>query len=294
MKADKKLAVCKATRAIAAKALYNALQGLLNQDGLISEIQLRDTWLANLRKNRSIFPDGWYDPPPHGVGVLIGTDMNTDRINFPSLRPQEFWPKEDIFLDRNNGILVCYISPVDRETGIIGDFGITLYFGKNEEFRKHLKICLDSTYEIFEHMKVGMTLSEVSRITHDILSENRITSNLASPSDPTGTNTGHTIPRTDCEWTNEELKILKNIDWSRVKNLISNKRKFVNSIEQLRIQPEMGVTIEPRLRPRNNPAIPTVLFHAISLFKEDGGEELLSNFDKIFRLVGMDYMLKTH
>ena len=133
-----KLTICKDTRQIGAKALASALTQLLNQNNPISEVLLRDVWLMELRKYQSVFPDGWYEPPPHGIGVLLGTDEDIERVSPKSLRIHDYWPREDIFLDRKKGIIFVYISPVDKNTGIIGDFGLTIYFGKNLNIRNHL------------------------------------------------------------------------------------------------------------------------------------------------------------
>src|SRR5436309_1790576 len=111
-----KLEVCKQTRKIAANSLYNALSSLLNAKQSISEVLLRDVWLTEMRKNKNIFQDGWYDPPPHGIIVLFGDDKNVERVNFKSVRPEKFWPRENIFLDKKNGIAFLYASPVDKKT----------------------------------------------------------------------------------------------------------------------------------------------------------------------------------
>ena len=66
---QQKLEHCKLVREIASKALHDALSDSLSQH--LSETQLRDRWLENMRKNEIVFPCGWYSPPPHGIGVLF-------------------------------------------------------------------------------------------------------------------------------------------------------------------------------------------------------------------------------
>jgi hypothetical protein len=53
----------------------------------------------------------------------------------------------------------------------------------------------------------------------------------------------------------------------------------------------LAFTIEPRAIKNNEPQIPILYFHTIAMFNEDGKKELLTGFDKIFKLVGMDYLV---
>ncbi len=126
---EKKLQVCKSTRDIAANSLYIALGDLL-ENKTVSEADLRNRWLDEMNKDFSIFSEGWYSPPPYGIAVLFGTDLDkmTCRLNCENFRPKETWPHDDIVLNRENGIIYVYASPVHKRTGIIGDFGMTIYF----------------------------------------------------------------------------------------------------------------------------------------------------------------------
>src|SRR5436853_4201407 len=103
-----KLEVCKSTRKIAADSLAKVLKKLLKSKKPISEVMLRDAWLFEMRKNKNIFPDGWYMPPPHGIMVLFADEKNVQRFNYKSARPNETWPRDDIFLDLKKGIIYCY------------------------------------------------------------------------------------------------------------------------------------------------------------------------------------------
>lgn len=288
-----KLSICKSTRQIASNALFNCLKQLLSSEKPISEIDLRNKWIEEMRKSSSIFSDGWYIPPPHGIGVLFGDDKNIERINTSSLRIPGSWPRDDIFLNRKNGIVFIYTSPVDKQTGIIGDFGLTLYFGNNQDIKKHLQTCFSIDKQIFEHIQINMHFSEITNFTLKLFSKNGLINNIASPNDPTGTNVGHTIPISYENWSNDELTVLQNgtNDWNKVCTLISKKRKFINVIEQLQIKPNMAFTIEPRPMVLNHPEIPQVWFHNIAMLKQDGSKELLTNFDEIFKIIGMDYMI---
>lgn len=112
---------------IAANAFASSLRDLLSGSEPITEAGLRDRWLAEMRRESTIYPHGWYDPPPDGIGVLVGTEDDCDRLNYPSLRHQKYWPSHDVVFDRRKGITYVYASPVDTATGMIGDWGMRHY-----------------------------------------------------------------------------------------------------------------------------------------------------------------------
>jgi len=288
-----KLKICKQTREIAADALYKTLQKVLKSKKPISEISFRDLWLSEMRKSASIFTDGWYMPPPHGIGVLFATDSNVERLNFKSIRPEEFWPRDDIFLDLKKGMVLLYAGLVNKKSGIIGDFEITLYFGKNKNIHKQLKVNLDIIHKIFENAKIGMKLSDVYMYGSKLLKENKLVNIIYSVSDSTSTNIGHTVPFSYEDMTSEEIKILTSgkKNWNKVCTMISKKRKFVNTVEPLILKPSMAITIEPRSKVKGKKDSPLISFHAIMVIDKNGGKELLTDFDKIFKLTGMSYMI---
>lgn len=287
-----KLEICKQTRRIATESLYEVLKRFLAKK-TFSEIDLRDTWLLHMRKRNSIFPDGWYVPPPHGVAVLFAPDDKFQRVCPSSLRLEEFWSRDDILLDKNRGLVLVYASPVNRKSGIIGDFGLTLYFGKRLEIIEHLKKSFQIVQEIFAYIEVGMKFSDVARFAHRQMNKKGLYSDLLSPTDPAGTNIGHTIPAVFEGWNDREEEIIKSPDspWDDVKKVISKKRIFVNEIESFVIRPGMAFTIEPRPKVVNNPNIPMVWFHTIVLIDGEGKKELVTGFDELFKLTGTDYML---
>lgn len=300
MQNDTKLEICKQTRKYTADTLYKVLKDLLSQNKPISEILLRDTWLAELRKNPNIFPDGWYIPPPHGIIVLFADDQNKERVSYKTARPAENWPKDDIFLNRKNGIIYLYASPVDRKTGIIGDFGITLYFGKNQEIKDLLKLCLKLDIEIFEYSKEGMYLSDVAIFAEKRMENYGMQNEIVTITDKDALKNksiisiGHTIPGAYEDWNSEEEKILENgiVEWESAKDMISNKRLFVNSVEHFKIKKGCTFTIEPRAKLIKKPHLPASLsYHTIAIFNEDGSKELITNFNELFTLAGTDYLL---
>lgn len=170
---------------------------------------------------------------------------------------------------------------------------MSVYLGKKQKIKDHLKLCYELDKQIFDNTRIGMKLSDNARFAHKLYQEHGLTNNIASPTDPTGTNVGHTIPVSYEDWSHDELNILKNGDknWLAVCNMISKKRKFENMQETLQIKPGMAFTIEPRPQVLNDQSIPMVFFHTIALFHEDGSKEHLTQFDEIFKLTNMDYLL---
>jgi hypothetical protein len=226
--------------------------------------------------------------------VLFGTDQDPQRVNYKSIRPEDKWPREDVFLDIKKGIAYLFASPVDKKTGIIGDFGITIYFGKNAAIKKLLKLCYQLDQQIFDYTRVGMRFSEVTSFAEKLFTKYGLANEIISITDVSVVNIGHTIPAAYESWSKEEQSLLAKgeEDWEKLKHKISNKRRFVNNNEDFLIKPGVAFTIEPRPKLVAEPHLPTSLsYHTVVLFKENGEKELLTNFDKIFTLTKMMYMM---
>src|SRR3989338_2891276 len=93
---NQKIKICKSVREYAQKSPLRVVQEILNNNLKPSEVEIREMWLSELRKNHDLFKEGWYSPPPHGTGILIGTDNDGSRLNYKSFRPKEMWPRKDI------------------------------------------------------------------------------------------------------------------------------------------------------------------------------------------------------
>ena len=72
------------TRETAASILSSALTNFQGK----TEQEIRDRILKEMARCTEIFPQGWYDPPPGGVSILIGKE----RMEFYSLGKPGFWP----------------------------------------------------------------------------------------------------------------------------------------------------------------------------------------------------------
>lgn len=290
-----KLEICKRTRKIAADSLHKVLKKLLESDKPISEVMLRDAWHEEMRKNRNIFPDGWYTPPPHGMIVLFADEKNVERFDYKNARWESSWARNDLFMNRKNGIIFCYASPVDKKSGIIGDFGITLYFGNNPEVKELLKFCLKIDKDTFDFAKIGMKISDITHFAETYMKKHKMSNDIVALNDKAGVNIGHSIPMAFEILSKKEEKILSNgiNDWTATKDMIAKKRYYVNNIEARTIKPGTAFTIEPRPRVISKPYLPAAInYHTIAFFKEDGTKELITGFDYLFKFVGMEYMIE--
>lgn len=286
------LDIVKRTRKISADSLFTVFKNVLSTTKQISEAQFRDLWLKELRIYKEIFPNGWYDPPPFGIVVLFAAPKDK-RADFVNLRPKEFWPRDDIFLDRKEGYLYLFASPVDRKTAITGDFGINIYFGKDEKVIEHLTHSSEIDRKIFGFAQVDMTSTDVFNFAEKEITRSGLRINIRSVTGRNNFNTGHTIPFAFEDLIADEKKTLlaSEKNWNGVKTMISTKRKFVMLDESWKIKPGMAFTIEPGLKIEKDISIPMTMLHHTAIFYKDGSKELLTNFDEIFKLVGMDYML---
>lgn len=285
-----KLKIVKETRKFTSDALYKTIKKVLNSDKKISEVMLRDAWLFELRKHSEIFPDGWYVPPPHGLGVLFGTEKNVGRLYFKSLRKEKNFPRKDVFLNKKNGLVFLYAGPINRD-GIIGDMEMTLYFGRDKEIIDYLELYYRLIKQIIDFTEIGLTFRAVFEYSEKLFANHGFVNAIVSRTDPTSKNIGHTIPFVVDEMTLEEKNILKNEKWDELCRMVSSKRVFLNAKEEVKIIPNMAFTIEPGVRMKDRGDMPFIAFHTTVLIHENGEKELLTNFDKIFKLVGMDYML---
>lgn len=293
--AREKLTICEDTRKAAAASLFVSLEKLLSTKKNFSEVDVRDRWLAEMRKNDALYHSGWYIPPPDGIGVLVGTEDQQSRNNYESLRPEPMWPKDSFVYDANHPLLYVYASPVSKQSGLIGDFGMTIYRGNRSDIKDHLQKCLSMNYRIFDHVEPGMTFAEVYNFAVNEFEREGLRNQITSITDPAAVNIGHTVPASYEDWTLEEKKIFDvcqqdDAQWPKAAEVIKNKRKFFNGVEQTKFSRGMAVTLEPRLVITNNQNIPMASYHTIIIINPDGSKKLLTNFNDIFRSMGMEYM----
>ena len=122
-------------RSAAARTLTAAI---LKSQQTYTEHDLAEGWLQFIRNDNNIFPFGWYQPPPHGISVLIGTPPHYERLNYKSLRDSDKFPSSQHILTPNS-IVYPYFSPIDRETMMIGDHVGSYYSGHNLTTREWIR-----------------------------------------------------------------------------------------------------------------------------------------------------------
>jgi len=244
----------------------------------------------NCKENRDNCQEpvpGYPCPLPPSVFKLFDDGVTV----VEAVREKEWWPKKNIFMDRESGLLFFYASPVDKKMGIIGDFQLTIYFGKNPKIIELLKKNLNISKKIFSKISPKIRFRDITGIASKLLKKEGLVNAIYSTSDPINFNIGHTIPFSNESMSDLEMKTLGKGSWDKVSEMISKKRVFLNLKEDLRVEPEIAFTIEPRSKPKNNLSIPIVSYHTAALFYKNGKKELLTGFEEIFKLVGMDYML---
>ena len=259
--------------AIATKALADV--------GDTSEAQVRDAILSEMAKYTELYPNGWYDPPPGGVAVLFA-DTPFERLQFDSLRDPKFFPSTTSVFGRES-VGMFYLSPIDRATGMIGDIGCSMYRGDDPKIRDHIRVCHDGVHAVCENAEVGMRFCDQYTFAMDLFHKNgKKVGWMTTTHDPLKVNLGHTIPGL----LGDELP---QNSFESLKEAICSRRVYTNAEEQFQIPPTCAFTLEARLTDLEE-KLPNIFFHFTVTFSE-GEKHILGDFDDIFRVVGMDYML---
>ncbi len=267
------------TRALASEIISRCMVDI----DAISEASLRDRILFEMAQCKDVFDEGWYSPPPGGVAVLSDTEP-FERLQFQTLRNATWWPTEASQFSKET-VAVVYLSPVEKSTGMIGDFGFTFYQGDNIEIKEHIRTCYDAILSVAEHAKVGMSFAELFANATSAFEQARKGVNwMKTISDPLkGINLGHTVPGT----YGDDFRSTGTFE--EIKNEITTKRVYINVAENFVIPETCAFTVEARLADLDNPDLPNVFFHFIVTFSE-GKKEILKNFEEVFKTANMDYI----
>ena len=124
-------------RALTAEIVADSLR--TSED--ITELELRDRIFGGMSAHPELYPTGWYDPPEGGVAVLFAQKPYR-RLEFDTLRNPQFFSSA-AFRFESETVGILYVSTIDRTTGMLGDIGCTLYRGRDERVKAHIR----KTYE---------------------------------------------------------------------------------------------------------------------------------------------------
>jgi hypothetical protein len=291
---ESRLALCRAARKTASDSLLRALTSLRETKQAVSEVILRDKWLATLRQSPGLLPDGWYTPPPHGLGVLFGQAAANGRTNYKTLRPPDVWPRANIYWDDTSPMAYCFASPITLDKHIIGDFGGTFYRGHDKKIQNHLRRCLNLTRAVFDFIEIGMPFRQVYRFANSLFAKEHLQNCVTSTTDPAGMDIGHTVPFVasplpvrDGQGSADADKKPQNISAR-----ISRSRIFINDQENTVYEPGMAITLEPRLIDLDDKNLPMASYHTIVCLHQDGTKELMTCFDDLFKFLAMEYMIQ--
>ncbi len=277
------LLALRSARARNAEALLGALR---EGDGETpSERVVADHWHRRLKATPGLLPEGWYLPPPHGIILYSHGDLG--RVQPPSFRPAETWPREDRLLTEDRW-LYGYASPVDRRTGMIGDFGTTLFRTDSAEVGAHLARCWSVTTRIARSAQPGMAYRELYALAEQLIRQEGLQNIVQSVADPSSVNIGHTIPWSDGPMAAEERAALDSGEPEQVARAVSRRRLFVSAEERSPIPATGAFTVEPRLSAQG---CPNVSFHLTVIFQEGRGWVDTESFGPLFRHYGMDRWL---
>lgn len=255
---------------------------LINIGGL-SEKEVAEKILSEVKNFSELYPEGWYNPPLGGVGILFD-EKPFRRLAYDSLRKPEYSPKENLRLEKESVGLV-YFSPINRKTNMIGDIGFTLYVGDNQEIKDHIKNSYSAILEIAQHAQVGMKFPELCEFANNSFQGKFSMTKWATVNynKEHSTNLGHTIPGSF------EDNFTFGSSFEEIKESIKTKRIAFAETENFEIPKTCAFTVETRLSDISNPDLPTVYFHFIVCF-DNGKKTILENFSEIFEAVGMSYM----
>jgi hypothetical protein len=276
---------CIAARKRAANLTAQALSKTIPKN----ETSLHDTLLKVLAEQPELHPSGWYDPPPGGISVLFGKSTDMHRLDFDSIRKEEFWPQASYKYGPET-VGFIYLSPVDRSSGMIGDYGFTFYRGTNRRIRNLLRKALEITEDVAEYASVGMQLKGICEFTEKQLTKHGLQQGrMLLMNDPTGLNFGHTVPWSYEHPTPKEQAAITNAAMPELKNAISRRRLYINRQETFALPETCAFTIEPRVVAMHNGRPELFYFHIIVTFRE-GKKYVAANFNTLFEALGMDYI----
>ncbi len=263
-----------------------AIAKVLRDNPGLSEVEFCNELAKGFFTGEKVHKEGWYNPPPLGISALFCNERDTKRTYFTTLRNEEYWPKEQNFYTKES-LGFIYASPVDIETGMIGDTGLMFYNGKDEEILNHLRQSFKINEMVAEYAEVGMSFGELNSYCRKLMTECGYNIPYwVSTTDKLIHNIGHTVPWSYEEPSEEEQRIIKGHDFQLLKDTISKKRIFLNAGEEFKIPKTICFTVEIRAEDKARPHLPATYSHLMVAFK-DGKKQIIGGFDPILQAAGM-------
>lgn len=244
----------KSPRAAAFETFQETLAEVFEQDG-ISESEFAARWLHRLNDCGNLSINGWYDPPPNGLAVLFARADKPERLAFESLRLPQYWPANEI-ADWSEGLLYAYCSPVNLNTGELGDFGITLYFGRDATIRQHFIGSYRSTQRVLDSITSEMSSRTLFRLSQRIFRAAHVENTIASMTDTVPLDLGHTLPVLPTSLLGPERELQ-----DEAKHALGTSRQFVSDASDWLLHEVHGFTVEPQLVSSRNPRLPQISYH---------------------------------
>lgn len=280
---NQNIETCINTRQIAVDVVNKVLKNFHD----VSEVDLRDKLQKALAAQPELLPEGWYDPPPAGIGILF-ENPGDNRSKYTTFREAPYWPKSKYKLS-DETVGMVYMSPVDKATGIIGDLGFSFYRGNNQKIRAHMRKVLETLETIVEYTGVGVEFREISRFAGDAYKKAGLVPCVVTQKEAVGVNVGHSVPWSYEHQTAKEIVVLKSGSLDEIQKMIQQKRIFVDEAEEFEIPKTAAFTIETRAIDANDQAMPNIHFHFIVTFT-NGQKRVLGGFNPIFDTLEMDYI----
>jgi hypothetical protein len=244
----------------------------------VTEASFADLWGARLREIPCLSADGWYQPPPEGMAVLADSEPEFRRIRFGSLRDQVNWPSTRE-IDWDNGMLYAYCSPVHIESGIPGDFAVTLYFGRREAVRSHFAHAYRATKRVLELVTPEISSVELFKLSEEVFAEARLKNSVISVTDTSPLDLGHSLPRVD----SAALKSGRELS-ADVRNQVRLGRQFISRSSPWTLASANQVTVEPQLICLEDESLPQISFHYVVVTQN---RTHLNECDRIFQDLGL-------
>lgn len=286
----KRLEACRKIRNIASQTCLHTFGQIIQSSHKVSEIKFRNMWLKELEKSYTKgYIDCWYDPPPDGVAVLFSKNDNFDRVIYPNLRQDTYWPKPDIYF-QDDGFGYIFASPYTFIKGlpIIGDFGFSFYLGNSEKIKDHFKKSYGIYTDLMNKIQTGMSFMELYEIARRKIEKNGLVNYVVGITDKSGTDFGHTVPFVDRDLDEKETTAIDSGEADKINKTISEARIFINEFENYLISDNCAFTFEPRMTSPDH-YLPIFSLHTIIQFIE-GKKMIIGYFDGLINLLKMNWI----